>query len=368
MPHPVKMMIRRLAVLLAGFVWLSSSYAQVLSLEQLLSMATLLPAKSDAYILKKGFFQQEQVHNGDCTTYLYGFTKPPAKKGRPVDSTERLLCKRIFKDGFSIHWQTNSAKEYAAIVQQMEAKGFYCNQQEDSSNASLLLYQHGDITISTAKRMKDSLPTFSFAIYQKSFPLPQDIYYADDLAAFTSHEYLVYFFGEPNVKRDIYYLSGNEMVKCSVLFSNTARQVVFIWADETNRTGISNLLFGGQQRLQSAIGSSHFVGESSWMLKSGVHAGMSLYELRVLNGNDFKFYAGNSANAGAIVPDNSGKLDFKKEDIVLGCMNCNDEKFGSATMLNADEAIADGRIVFVLSVILTPSSQGNNYATAAKLE
>lgn len=362
--RPVKFSHVSIAVISAIFLLIQNMQAQVLTFDNLVTIASLTQPKSEAYISKKDFIQKERAQHADTSILYYTCIKVPNKKNKTVDSTQRKLSKAIFKDEFSVTWQTTSSEEAGEILGRMKAAGFYSAGEGDTASAAPLLYQHGDMTINTAVSIHDSTNVYSFTFYRKSFPNPQDIYYADDLLNFTSHEYLVYFFGEPNVKKDIYYLSGNEMVKCSVLFSNTPRQVVFIWADEVNKTGISNLLFGGQQRLESSSRNSSFVGESNWMLKSGVHAGMSLYELRMLNGNDIKFYGGNSANSGFVVPENSGKLDFKKEDIILGCINCQDDKFASSEIVNADEAIADGKIVFVLSVILNAQTS----AIAAKLE
>ena len=100
------------------------------------------------------------------------------------------------------------------------------------------------------------------------------------------------------------------------------------------------------------MSNASFVGESTWFCKSGLRAGMSLYELRKLNDNNFKFYGGRSRNSGAVIPETNGKLDFKKEDIILGCINCNDTQFSKASEINADDALAEGRILFVLSVCL----------------
>lgn len=334
-----------------------SASAQLPGFDQLMSMAALPSPKSDAYIFKKGFTPRERIRISDTLVLHFAINKTVSKKNKDTAAVQRDLCKTVFKEGFCIDWQTASADEYYALKAEIKQKGFYCNQEADSLAAPSLLYQSGDVTVRTYIYVKDSVSLYNFCIYKKTFPHPQDIYFADDLLTFSSHEYLVYFFGETNVKKDFYYLAGNDMVKCSVLFANTPRQVVFIWNDETNRSGIANLLFGGQQRLESSIKSSRFVGESSWRLKSGIHAGMSLYELRMLNGVDFKFYGANETNAGSIIADGSGKIDFKREDVILACINCRDGGFASSKILNADDAIADGRIVFVLSVILNPATQ-----------
>jgi hypothetical protein len=131
--------------------------------------------------------------------------------------------------------------------------------------------------------------------------------------------------------------------------------VVFIWADQENRCTISSLLFGGQLNLKSSLESGKYVAENNWVLKSGVHPGMSLLQLRILNGKDFSFYGGNSVTAGTVIPEDGGKLDFKKEEIVLGCLNCNDDKFNNARVITADESIDEGRVFFILSIALNPS-------------
>ncbi len=189
---------------------------------------------------------------------------------------------------------------------------------------------------------------------KKILPNPKDVNYGDDLLVFNSHEYLSYYFGKGNVKNDIYFLSENEVARCSVLFLNTNRQVVYIWKDDVNKCTIDHLLFGGQQKLESLKQNDNFIAENNWILKSGIHAGMSLFELRRLNENDFKFYGGNSANSGLVLQDNAGKLNFKRENIYLGCMNCNDKNFSSAAIINADDAIADEKILFVLTIALNP--------------
>jgi hypothetical protein len=217
-----------------------------------------------------------------------------------------------------------------------------------------VMYQHNEYTATAYATTEDSLILYSILYTRKDFPEPKEIYYGEDLLQFSSHEYLIYYFGEDNVKKDIYYFSGNEIANCSVLFINTNRQVIFIWVDEFNKRTISNLLFGGQQKLKSQIDYDRYVAENNWELKSGVHAGMSIYELRKINENNFNFYGGNAINSGLILGEINGKIDFKRESIILGCMNCKDDTYRSTAVMTADDAIADGRILFVLSVVLYP--------------
>ena len=353
------------SLLFAAFILsVSCIYGQALPAANLLNALTLKASKFDDWLVKKNFFFTSTTKHGDNLVKMYDY-KAEIKKKKPVDSIKRSIIKKDNKDEFTLTYQTASTEEFADLITQLKQAGFYCSQDEEAGDTKPLLFQYRDVTVTTFTETKDSISTCSLLFYKKIFPDPQDINYADDLLCFTSHEYLVHYFGEENVKKDIYYFSGNELAKCSVLFLNTGRQVVFIWNDEVNKRDIANLLFGGQQRLKSLMGSDKFIAESNWIFKSGIHAGMPLYELRVLNGGDIKFYGSSSVNAGIVVPDNSGKINFKKEEIVLGCMNCSDGKFASSSILNADDALTEGKILFILSVILKPEPDNKRSALSA---
>ena len=94
-----------------------------------------------------------------------------------------------------------------------------------------------------------------------------------------------------------------------------------------------------------------------WQLKSGVRPGMSLYQLRQLNEAAFNFNGGQSSNTGMVFEDSTGKINFKREHIILGCMNCNDAAFLKKAVISSDEAIIDERILFVHTIILDPVKQ-----------
>ncbi|MEO5889831.1 MAG: hypothetical protein ABIQ31_06230 [Ferruginibacter sp.] len=325
---------------------------QVFTTENIFDFFSLSPSRFDSHLSEKGFAFTGKDARNDTILRLYDYRR--TRNFKNIDSITRSMIRADGKDMSSITYETGSRAEYLNIRAQLKKAGFYCNQEQGGDSLPSLLYQQKDLSVRTLIKTEDSVTRYSLQFQRKTFPGNKDIYYANDLLTFTSHEYLVYYFGEKNVKKDIYFLSGNEIAKCSVLFLNTNRQVVFIWSDQDNRCSISSLLFGGQLNLQSSLETGKYVAENNWMLKSGVRPGMSLMQLRMLNGNDFSFYGGNSANSGSIIPDNNGKLDFKKEEIVLGCLNCNDDKFTTAKKMNADDSIQEGRILFVLSVVLNP--------------
>jgi hypothetical protein len=330
-------------------------FGQALNSQKLVEIFTIPAAKFDDWAARKKFMFTFNTKNEDTLIKHYEF-RSALKKGKLTDSVARAIqCKEFEKD-FNLVYQTASEDEFLALINEFKGMGFYCNM-EGQPGKTNLLYQHKDFTIKTYNEFRDSLVFYTLQFHEQDFPDPQEVNYADDLLHFPSHEYLVHYFGEENVKKDFYYFSGNELANCSVLFSNTPRQAVFIWKDEINRRGIDDVLFGSQQKLKSAVGTGSFVAESEWHFKSGVHPGMTLYELRILNGDDIHFYAGSSNKPGTVITGNKGKLDFYKEEIILGCVNCNDSNYGKAEMLNADDAIADGKILFVFSVALNADAK-----------
>jgi hypothetical protein len=328
-------------------------HAQVFSVDHMLSLLSASPSRFDNQLADKGFAPAGKAVQKDTALRMYDYRR--TKNFKKTDSVSRAITRADMTDGAFIRYETTSSLEFSNLKTQLRNEGFYCNGAESADNTSPLLFQKKDLCARAYVKTADSLNWYIVQVQKKVFPRSKDIYYANDLLTFTSHEYLVYYFGEENVKKDIYFLAGNEIAKCSVLFLNTKRQVVFIWGDEENRCDISSILLGGQLNLQSSVETGKYVAENNWMLKSGVRPGMSLLQLRMLNGNDFSFYGGNSVNSGAVLPENSGKLNFKKEEVILGCLNCNDEKFGTAKVVKADDSLEDGRILFVLSIIINPS-------------
>ena len=327
---------------------------QIISSDNLLTITGLTKPKMESYLSKKGFAYKGRDQAKDTLLNRYDYIKIKKEKDKKADSIIRYFYMEEIKGTSLIAYQTSSFREYNELMIQFKKDGFYSNKPIDSAQTGPLLFQHNDITIRTFSIMEDTIKVYALEVQKKIFPNPKDVNYADDLLAFTSHEYLEYYFGKNNIKNDFYFFSESEVVKCSVLFLNTNRQVVYIWKDAMNKRVIDHLLFGGQQKLESLKKNDNFIGESNWKFKSGIHAGMSLFELRRLHGDNFKFYGGNAANSGEVLPDKIGKINFKKEKIILGCINCNDKNFASSNFIDADDAIADEKILFVLTIALHP--------------
>lgn len=334
--------------------------SQELSAGKLLDMLSFTGTKLNEQLSNKRYYFSETEVYGDTAVKIYEY-RPVIRnsKKKQTDSVSRKFLRSSLKETFTLTYQTTSAAEYTGIIDALKKAGFYCEYEKDSTTAATsFLYQHEDYIADASLKKVDSTDWYSITFHKKIFPIAKDLYFAEDLLDFTSHEYLVYYFGENNVKKDVYYFSGNDIVACSVLFINTKRQVIFIWKDQLNRRKLDNILIGGQQRLKSQQDYDKFIAESSWLLKTGVHAGMPLFELRTLNGDNFDFYGGNAANSGLVIPESSGKVDFKNTNIVLGCMNCTDDKYQNTKVMNADAAMRDGRILFVLTVVLYPILTG----------
>jgi hypothetical protein len=339
-----------------------TTHAQHFSADNMLDMLSLPIPKLEKQLLKKKYRSTGIEFYGDTAVKTYQYRTAYKKKyGRKIaaDSVERNVLRSALKQTFTLTYQTTSATEYHTIIEGLKKKGFYCEYEKDSTvDPDSYLYQHEDYTADASTKKVITTTWYSVTFFKKILPVNKDLNFAENLLEFTSHEYLVYYFGEKNVKKDIYYFAGNDIVKCSVLLINTKRQVIFIWKDGLNRRKIDNLLFGGQHKLKSQETNEKFVAENSWSFKSGIRAGMPLYELRTLNDKNIVFCGGDAPNPGLIFPESTGKIDFENEDVILGCMNCTDDKFLHSKEIYADIAIEDGRILFVLTIVLYPFVTG----------
>ena len=178
--------------------------------------------------------------------------------------------------------------------------------------------------------------------------------FADDLLKFDSHEYLVSFFGEQNVKKDIYYFSEKEMKHCSVLFGNSNRQAVFIWKDEDNLSDLSYILISGILPTETGLPFNDNIGRNKWDFKNGVYSGMSIRELLELNESDFQFYGVNSEFSMMIEPESKGTIDFKKTGIMLSSLDGAGSPLLNKTMISAEEAVENRLALHVFYIMLSP--------------
>ncbi len=332
----------------------TSVRAQEISAGKWINMVSMTTTKAEDHLRSKKFIYRQSYSSGDTLFKTYEYTGSKKKKGNE-NEVERKCVVSTLKGSSALTFHTSSEDEYRKIITGLRKEGFYCEYETDSTaQHASYLYQYKDMTADASIKKVDTSTTYSICFYKKTISPENMLETAEDLLEFSSHEYLVYFFGSKNVKKDLYYFADNDIVNCSVLFMNTNRQVIFVWKDPLNRRKIANLLFGGQHNLKSQQANDNVIAENSWKLKSGLKVGMPLMELRILNDNNIAFCGGKAPNPGLVLPESSGNIDFRNADVVLGCVNCNDDKFLAAQKLNSDRAMDDGRILFVLSIVLYP--------------
>lgn len=344
--------IKKSLLLIGCSLFFSLCYAQQLYTDNLIAAINLPAPKLNSYLIKNGFKPGGESFFGD--TILNEFYCKPILTTPATDSIARNFCRKQLNTTEIFIYQTNCLPEFIELVNGFKAKGFFCNALSAGVSFEPTIFQFQNVRLTTFCSDKDGLKIYNLRLEKDKLPQAKNINFSDDLLAFTSEECLQFYFGKENVISDNYYYFNKEIAKCSVLFINTQRQVVFIWQDQINKCTIKQLLFGGQQRLESSRDHNNFIAENKWRSKSGLQPGMPLVMLRKLNGDDFKFQSGGNPYFGTVMPDSTGKINFKKEHVILGCMNCNDEKFLSSSIVSADDALADSKILFVLSVVLDP--------------
>lgn len=331
---------------------------QDLSADKLIDMLSLPEAKAESFLLSKKYRPADAESLGDTLIKTYQYNAAPFRgKKKQADTSSRRLIRSVLKETFILTYSITSASEYKKIIADLKKKGFYCDYEKDSTfKPASYLYQHQDITADAFIKMEDGTAWYFISFFKKILVLNKGLYFAEDLLQLNSHEYLAYYFGEKNVKKDIYYFGEKDIAKCSVLFINTKRQVIFIWKDGINRRKISNMILGGHHKLKSLEGVDSVTTESNWMLRSGLYAGMPLFDLRELNGNNIAFCGGDAPNPGLVLSESTGKVDFVNKDVILGCTNCNDDKFLKSRILYADKAMKEGRLLFILTIVLYPAA------------
>jgi len=339
---------------------------QEFSSDKLIDLLSLKAPKLESQLFSKKYLPSETEWLGDTavSTFEYDPVIRFSKKKQP-DTASRKFIRSVLKETFTLTYQTTSFAEYKGIITGLKKRGFYCEYEKDTALHPLsYLYQHEDYSAGAGTRWEDEKTWYTITFFKKTLRADKEIFFAEDLLQFTSHEYLVYYFGEKNVIKDIYYFGGNDIAKCSVLLINSNRQVIFIWKDGLNRRKIGNLLFGGYHRLKSLEGKEKpeardtVIRENSWMLKCGIRSGMPLYELRELNERNIAFCGAQAPNPGLILGESTGKIDFTNKDVILGCSNCIDENYLHTKVMYADKAMKDGKIFFIHTIILYPVDNG----------
>ena len=171
--------------------------AQSFRIEDLVVLSSLSPKKFDNYMHERGYSSGVKSMQDNAMAFTF-FEK--RSKGQ-VDSVIEQRRVSLFKDekDYCFAFYTTAIKEYHEGLNYLRSNFFY-GRNEDSSQSPL--YQRKNLTVETGQAVEDSITTYSFLLKRKE--LPGIVNFAEDLLNFDSHELLAAFFGEENVKKDVY--------------------------------------------------------------------------------------------------------------------------------------------------------------------
>jgi hypothetical protein len=325
-------------------------HSQSFNIGDLVSLSSQPTKSVDHYMSKKGFdLFSSKLQNDTIEASFHIKIKAKNKYIGPKRSIDISL--RNDTKYFILH--TSALNEYLDGQQSLIKSGFFYDDKKDINKEKSMLFQKGNITIEASTEEENGITQYNFKLRLKKIPVA--VKYAEDLLQFDSHEFLVSFFGEQNVKKDMYYLSEKQLQKCSVLFSGTRYQVVFVWGDENNLNNLLYVLVPHVLPTVSAEKVNAITGNNEWQFKNGIYSGMALKELLRLNQTDFGIYGNISEFAFMVKPVADGKIDFNKTAVMLSCNNCDDIKMFNQQVISALDVARKDLPMYVNDVIIYPS-------------
>lgn len=341
----------KLLLLLFYFSFVTCSLqGQTINVDDLLNLSSLSSKNTDSYLNKKGFVSAGKSLQDD----LMGVTFVENNKLRSKDTAGTIRSISIYKkDDIDYYvYHTSSAVEYLDGQNRLKKAGFLTD--TSKRNRLPLQFQKRNLIITVNTTMESGVREYIFSLEKKELPNPSNVRYAEDLLRFDSHEYLVSFFGQKNVKEDVYYFTEKDLKKCSVLFPNTSQQVTFVWNEEATLSKLSYILISGILPTANAMQFSASVSENTWKLKSGVYSNMTIRELLAINEEDFEFFGRNSEFSYMVNPASTGKIDFKKIGVTLGCFDCTSSSLMDKTKIKASDAIDKSLALYVVYIMIMP--------------
>lgn len=346
--------MRRILHILILFIFFAlNSYSQSITINELIKLSNLSSKEIVPYLTKKGFMLKEST--SDSMETRASFTEKFKFRKK---STEPSRCINIyFKDNAKcLTLQTPALNEYEEGKQKLIKAGFFYDTLKDITKERSILFQKANVTVqATAEMQDDSSMQYSFHLKEKA--VPSSLRYAEELLQFDSHAFLVSYFGEQNVKKDMYYLTEKELKRCSVLFSGTPHQAVFVWDDDIYLNKLLYILVTNKLPTKGAAESNPLAGNNEWQLKNGIYPGMALKELLKINETDFDIYGNKSEMAFLIKPNEYGKINFKKIAVMLSCHECFDNKIFNQNTVSALEVAKANLSMRVFDVALYPSDR-----------
>ncbi len=313
------------------------------------------PKKVNSYIVKKGFRAVERnfIHDTIVNVWQQVVTLDTVEGNQSL----RRLYKYAIGKELLFELRTPVKEEFNSIVSTLQKEGFRTGTGKNKNDSSSFLFQKKNLRVETFSYTEDSLTFYSILHTEKVMPPARSVTYAEHLLHFSSHEYLVSYFGEKNVKGDLYYFSESEINKCTILFPNTPRQAVFIWKDEENLNELSYIVIGGAPATGTAIDKDRQMIRNEWVSQKGLYVNMRIEQLMQLNGEDFSFFGYASESFLTVKPEKGGKVDFTTTGIVLDCLNCNGASFLDKPYIKASEAIDNNMRLHIGMIILLPQGR-----------
>jgi len=310
------------------------------------SLVSLNYKRTSSFLEQKGF-RVAPGFSYNASAFIYN----PKSQGK-ADSVYRAVTDFERQKDNSFIYKTGSRPEYQAILSELRSNNFWESEKENGS----LYFQRKDISIWVSAVQEDSSSLYEFKVLRSALPALSSVRYAEDLARFDSHEHLASVFGEVNTVRDSYYLDEKNARKCTVLFPNSSRQVIFIWKNQETMAGLAYIMVGGSLRTNGSKVFNQSLPLSDWQFECGVRIGMTLEEVRKLNEKDFEVFGKLSEFQGAVVPSSNGAIDFRKTGLQFQCLNCYSGSITNSEKIKASAAIGEGLQMHLVSVLIMPDA------------
>lgn len=323
--------------------------AQRFTTKDFLKVAKMASKDVNLFMLKKKFIVYRDNRGIDSVTLSF----IPKVKGWKSDDIPECRVDVFQKDNSRfLIWRTTSFDEFLTAEQALVSEKFTYDKTKNFNKDSSILFQKNNLSILSNKEVEDSIINYTFQLKERK--IPDSIAFADELLQFDSNEYLESYFGEKNVKRDLYYFSENELRKCSVLFGNTPYQAMFVWGDETNLDKLSYIIisniFPTKTYQENGIPNTN----NDWKFLNGMRSGMSLRDVLRLNEMDFTIYGSKSDMGFMVKPEESGKIDFKKMGLMFRCPNCFDNEIFDQKEISALDIAKANLPLKVFDIIIYP--------------
>lgn len=342
-------MKKQLLIFLLQFIFAGMANCQSFTIDDLIKLSSVSSKFLDNHLKKEGFSNIRHWMDFELRkTSFYEKIRTEKKDsltGRVVD-----LYKKDAIQYFQFH--TPFYTEFLDGHKRLLKAGFFHDEKKELTQTGTKLYQKKNMTVLAITGTQEGVLQYSFQLAVKEYPNPASIRHAEDLLRFTSHEYMAGFFGEKNVRKDLYYFSDKELKKCTVLFGNSSKQAVFVWNDEENLLDLSYILVSNVIPTVNSEKFNEVIGLNKWELENGIYSGMSLKELLKLNQKDFEIYGSKSEKAFMVKQENSGRLDFKKTAVMLSCNNCNDDRLFNRSEIRALDIAEENLPMYVYHIIL----------------